>query len=161
MAPISLKDLLDDVMGDQDTRVAYNERKFLGVIADAIQNELNKRKISLRKFADMMGNKSVSQAQKVTGESIGGTVTLRTLFRALDVLDLDLNTPVVIDRSSNVSTEECELKQLRIVYSSRASSVLDGRSWGEWKNADILDSESRGYPASASGKPYAEDKIAA
>lgn len=93
----SLDDFIKDVLQDADSRAAYEEHRYAIRLAELLEAERQRRGWSLRRLAEEMST-SLSQVQRVLAEHASGTVTLRTVFRALEALDLDLAPPQVVHR---------------------------------------------------------------
>jgi transcriptional regulator with XRE-family HTH domain len=75
---------------DRIVRTAAREntiRRNLGSVFEAVRKE---KGLSLRGMAKAMES-SVSQVQRVLHKELGGSLTLRTVLRAADVLELDVD----------------------------------------------------------------------
>jgi len=90
----------DSIFGDADLhaligrtpkgRAAYEEARMRRQFARVFEEARAAKGLSLAGLARDMGT-SVSQVQRVLGKLVGGTVTLRTLLRAADVLDVRIS----------------------------------------------------------------------
>jgi len=83
----SFDDLLATVRSDRDARTAERENALRREMAKAFHAARERKGLSVRGLAKVMGT-SVSQVQRLLHEEAGGSLTLRTVCRAADCLDL-------------------------------------------------------------------------
>ena len=79
-----------EVLSDRTARVAYLENATRRKLAEKFEKARQEKGLSLRALAKEMKT-SVSQVQRLLHKEQGGSLTLRTLFRAAEVLGLTLN----------------------------------------------------------------------
>jgi len=80
--------LAEQVMSDPDARTAATENALRRTMATALSAAVTVKGLSVRGLAKAMGS-SVSQVQRLLHKEVGGTLTLRTVVKAADALDLD------------------------------------------------------------------------
>lgn len=85
--------ILQEVMADPVARAAANENRLRRALSSSFDDARRARGLSVRRMATLMGT-SVSQVQRLLHRELGGSLTLRTICRALDVLELDLTMHV-------------------------------------------------------------------
>lgn len=78
------------VLADKSARTAAAENDLRRKLAEVIEGERSRRKLSIRALAERMET-SVSQVQRLLHREVGGSLTLRTLVRAADALEMDLS----------------------------------------------------------------------
>ena len=83
-------ELRDEILRDPIARAAAAENSVRRELARTFDGVRLSRSLSIRALAREMGT-SVSQIQRLLHRERGGSLTLRTLFRAADHLDLDLS----------------------------------------------------------------------
>jgi transcriptional regulator with XRE-family HTH domain len=83
----SFDDLLDLVLADRVARVARNENAARRKLAREFDAARNQKNLSVRELAKEMET-SISQVQRLLHIESGSSLTMRTIFRAADVLDL-------------------------------------------------------------------------
>jgi hypothetical protein len=81
----SLERLIEDVLANQDARVAAHENALRRTLAVQFNAARGERAMSFRDLASAMGT-SLSQVQRVLHEEVGGSLTLNTVCRAADAL---------------------------------------------------------------------------
>jgi transcriptional regulator with XRE-family HTH domain len=79
--------LVNEVLADSDARTAYAENALRRYLAASFELARQGRGVSVRALAAEMGT-SVSQVQRLLHHEVGGSLTLRTICRAADVLGL-------------------------------------------------------------------------
>ena len=82
--------LVNEVLAVQDARTAYLENRLRRALADSFEEARKKKDMSVRQLAKEMET-SVSQVQRLLQRDVGGSVTLRTVCRAADVLGLAIS----------------------------------------------------------------------
>lgn len=85
--------LAQEIRNDPDARAAERENAIRHAIAAAIDLGRQAKGWSLRKFADEIGT-SLSQVQRLLQRERGGSLTLWTICRAADKLDLQVSVQV-------------------------------------------------------------------
>ena len=80
-------EILQEIESDPVARAGFVENDLRREIGRALTFERERRSMSMRELADAMST-SLSQVQRVLHEDIGGTITLRTLVRAANALEL-------------------------------------------------------------------------
>jgi AraC-like DNA-binding protein len=80
-------ELVLEVADNQDARCAGLENQLRRDLASAIEEARTEQNLSIRQLAERMGT-SVSQAQRLLHHDLGGSLTLRTICRAIDSLGL-------------------------------------------------------------------------
>src|SRR5580765_2289032 len=85
--------LLEEAMRDPDVRVAFKENELRRVLGAAFDEARNAQELSVRDLAKKM-NTSTSQVQRVLHNEVGGSLTLSTVCRAADALDLCVRVQV-------------------------------------------------------------------
>lgn len=78
--------LFREVLNNPAARCAYQENELRRAIAASIEDARQSKGLTVRALAKAMET-SVSQVQRLLHEDLGGSITLRTLCRAADVLD--------------------------------------------------------------------------
>lgn len=86
-------DLISEAMTDIVVRVAARENGERRKMAVVFEGARHRRGWSMRKLAEEM-HTSLSQVQRLLHKELGGSLTLRTLYRAADVLGLDVTVRV-------------------------------------------------------------------
>lgn len=89
----SFSDLLKEVLSSPDAGAAMRENTLRRKIAAEFEAARLEHGLSVRELAERMGT-SVSQVQRLRHESLGGSLTLRTLCRAAHVLGLAVTVNV-------------------------------------------------------------------
>ena len=98
----SFDDLARELRRDRDVRVAANENSLRRTLGAAFDEARRAKSLSVRALAKSLG--SLSQTQRLLHRELGGTLTLRTLCKGADALDLDLQVRVrVSDDVARVS----------------------------------------------------------
>lgn len=93
----NFEDLVAEVLGNVDARGAYRENSVRRSLAVEFENARKVSGISIRELATMIGT-STSQVQRLLHARQGGSLTLNTICRAADALDLSVTIHV---RKSN------------------------------------------------------------
>jgi hypothetical protein len=83
----NLDELEREILENPDARAAALENSLRRELASAIDEAREAGKISIRGLADSIGT-SVSQVQRLLHRELAGSLTLRTICRAVDKLDL-------------------------------------------------------------------------
>ena len=84
------REILDE---NVEIRAASKENTLRRRLAVALQQAREMRGISIRELAKKIGT-SLSQVQRVMHEEVGGSLTLRTIVKAADALDMDVSIHV-------------------------------------------------------------------
>ena len=113
-------DLRALVMGNKDSRTALREAEIRHYFAELFEEERLAQNIKIRALAEAAGT-SVSQVQRMLGKTAGGSVTLLSLVRMADALDV---------RLSFAGTRRRELRDSCVVR-------LSQRSQHKWHTADL------------------------
>jgi transcriptional regulator with XRE-family HTH domain len=137
--------LARQVLDSADARAAFLENGVRREVAKAFEAKRVERALSIRDLAKEIGT-SVSQVQRLLHTELGGGLTLRTLCRAADALDMRLSVHV-----RNKSAHGCVVDFGKPAWSSveapapRHTSVElkrkiiagppQGRSRSEWRTA--------------------------
>ncbi|GMV44042.1 MAG: hypothetical protein AMXMBFR64_57580 [Myxococcales bacterium] len=87
----------DDREASAERRQAYRLGRFLGEVARNVEEARLSKGWGMREFARRVG--SISTAQRALGLYTGDGVSLKTLFRALDALDLEM-VPLIRPRQA-------------------------------------------------------------
>lgn len=93
MDATSFDDLLKEVLADRDARTAMLENTLRRKISGAFEKARADRGLSIRGLAKEIGT-SVSQVQRLLHQESGGSLSLRTLCRAADALELTVQVHV-------------------------------------------------------------------
>lgn len=89
----SFSDLLNEVLGSPDAGAALRENALRRKIAAAFEEARVAEGLSVRELAKKMDT-SISQIQRLRHEDLGGSLTLRTICRAAQVLGLSVSVNV-------------------------------------------------------------------
>jgi len=89
MSDVSYERMREEVLANREARIAAQENRLRRSFSKGINAERAVQVMSVRGFAKAMGT-SLSQAQRVLHQEHGGSLSLSTLCRAADALDLDL-----------------------------------------------------------------------
>ena len=81
--------LVSEVLADSDARAAYAENTLRRQLAATFESARKGKGLSIRTLAAKMGT-SASQVQRLLHYEVGGSLTLRTICRAADILQLDV-----------------------------------------------------------------------
>lgn len=92
-------DLAREILSVKDARTGYIENRLRRRIAEAFEEARRRKGLSVRELAKEMGT-SLSQVQRLLHFEVGGSLTLRTVCRAADALDLSLSIHVREKRPS-------------------------------------------------------------
>lgn len=90
MSEWSFDELAGEVLANPNARAAAGENDIRRKLSAAFERARSEKGLSVRALASAMGT-SVSQVQRLLHNEVGGTLTLRTLVRAADTLDLSLS----------------------------------------------------------------------
>lgn len=85
----SFDELADEILSDPDARAVAAENTIRRTIAVVFGAARQARGLSIRQMAEHIGT-SPSQVQRLLHVEVGGSLTLRTLIRAAEALDLEL-----------------------------------------------------------------------
>lgn len=85
--------LLEEALGNRDARTAYVENGLRRRLAVSFDEARELKGMSVRQLARAMGT-SLSQVQRLLHSEVGGSLTLRTVCRAADALDLTVSVHV-------------------------------------------------------------------
>jgi ribosome-binding protein aMBF1 (putative translation factor) len=89
----NLDRLIHEVLADPVARAAAAENALRRKIGTAIETARAERRLSIRNLAKEIGT-SVSQVQRLLHREVGGSLTLRTVVRAAQALDLVVDVRV-------------------------------------------------------------------
>lgn len=92
---IDMDEMVRKYTSDLEGKAAYNEHRYAIRLAEELERARAAKGWSLRQMADEMGT-SLSQVQRVLAMHGSGTIKLRTMFRALAALGLELREPEVL-----------------------------------------------------------------
>ncbi|WP_155798744.1 helix-turn-helix domain-containing protein [Sorangium cellulosum] len=86
-------DLAREVLSVRDARTAFVENRLRRRIAESFEEARCRKNLSVRELAKEMGT-SLSQVQRLLHHEVGGSLTLRTVCRAAEALNLNLSIHV-------------------------------------------------------------------
>lgn len=89
----SWEDLLTEVLANKHARCAYRQNELRRKLAAAFEDARKAKGLSVRALAAEMET-SVSQVQRLLHMDLGGSITLTTICRAADVLELTVGIHV-------------------------------------------------------------------
>jgi len=82
--------LAEEVLSSRIARSAAKENRIRRELAAELEAAMKARGLSIRSLAKEM-NSSVSQVQRLLHREVGGSLTLRTIVRAADVLNVNFD----------------------------------------------------------------------
>jgi len=124
-------DLVNEVLADRDARCAARENAMRRRLAAALNEARERLGLSVRDLAAKL-NTSTSQVQRLLHEDLGGSISLATICRAADVLDLGV--------------------EIRIVHEPVCGDVV-ALSREPWSTADDTRAEAAKVEVSGGGAP--------
>lgn len=140
-----------EVQSDSVAGAALCENDFRRRVGDAFEQARRKHNLSIRDLAAKMGT-SVSQVQRLLHEEQGGSVTLRTVFRAAHVLQLDVmphiqekRQPLACGQLFPFAKRWIADRELVVAEPQESAALPSGgaaRPWTKWINfspADITE----------------------
>jgi len=83
-------DLVEEVLSNRNARCAARENSQRRSLAVVFEKARKAKHFSIRALAEEMGT-SVSQVQRLLHNELGGSLTLRAIFRAADALDIEVD----------------------------------------------------------------------
>jgi len=84
-----LEKLIATVLSDRDARVAAKENDLRRGLAESFEVARQRKGFSIRRLAREIRT-SISQVQRLLHREVGGTVTLRSVCKAADLLELEV-----------------------------------------------------------------------
>ena len=87
---MSWNDLLAKTLESPKARAAFNETELRIRLAEVFSGEMKRKGYSVRAFAKKIGT-SISQVQRLLHHDIGGSLTLLSIVKAANALELDLD----------------------------------------------------------------------
>lgn len=82
-----------DVLGNFDSRTACRENELRRRLSIIFREKIKNQGLGIRDFAKKTGT-SISQVQRIIHNEVGGSLTLRTIVRACDILGLRINIEI-------------------------------------------------------------------
>jgi transcriptional regulator with XRE-family HTH domain len=95
--------LFREVLANPIAGAAYGENDFRRALSEAFEQKRKLKQLTMRDFAKQIGT-SLSQVQRLLHVEAGGksSVTLRTIFRAAHILDLQVTAHIRDKKKSSV-----------------------------------------------------------
>lgn len=127
MSNESSDNLTTEIMANSFARCAYKENTLRRRLAQAFEDARRASGMTVRTLAEKMDT-SPSQVQRLLHREVGGSLTLRTIVRAADVLDLVIGVHVrPRDNRSSVVTQFGRMAWMP----SDVGGVVRGASFGK------------------------------
>lgn len=138
--------LIADVLANSDARTARVENALRRHLSEQFDAARHSKGMSVRGLAAEMGT-SISQVQRLLHHEAGGSLTLKTLCRAADVLGLVLSIEALASESSHdgpdstgwrkTSSRVAQEQRISIGSVIKYAHVSDAGDWHESVDSEV------------------------
>lgn len=139
--------MIAEVLADSDARTAHAENALRRHLAEQFEAARQSKSMSVRGLATEMGT-SISQVQRLLHHEAGGSLTLKTLCRAADVLGLAISVEARACENSEDGPRSAGWQKMpmsKLVHKQRLSigpvvkygHVSDADDWHESADTEV------------------------